>query len=111
MGGKSTLLRQACVAVILTQLGCRVPAASCRLSPVDRIFTRIGASDNIRAGRVGGARASCLRPGRGRRDALPTAAPALWGAPAAAAGHSPPPPARAARSRPSWWSCARRRPS
>lgn len=51
MGGKSTLLRQTCVAVILAQLGGWVPAEKCRLTPVDRIFTRIGANDNIVAGR------------------------------------------------------------
>ena len=51
MGGKSTLLRQNCIAVIMAQLGAYVPAASCKLSPVDRIFTRIGANDNIMAGR------------------------------------------------------------
>lgn len=50
MGGKSTLLRQTCVAVILAQLGGWVPAERCRLTPVDRIFTRIGANDNIMAG-------------------------------------------------------------
>ncbi|KAJ8324765.1 DNA mismatch repair protein msh6 [Batrachochytrium dendrobatidis] len=50
MGGKSTLLRQTCIAVIMAQLGCYVPAAKCRLTPFDRIFTRIGASDNIMAG-------------------------------------------------------------
>ncbi|KAJ3342105.1 DNA mismatch repair protein msh6 [Gonapodya sp. JEL0774] len=50
MGGKSTLLRQVCVGVILAQMGCYVPATSCRLKPVDRIFTRIGANDNILAG-------------------------------------------------------------
>ncbi|KXS11873.1 DNA mismatch repair protein Msh6 [Gonapodya prolifera JEL478] len=50
MGGKSTLLRQVCVGVILAQMGCYVPAKSCRLKPVDRIFTRIGANDNILAG-------------------------------------------------------------
>ena len=43
MGGKSTLLRQVCVTVILAQLGCHVPASSCILTPVDRIFTRVGA--------------------------------------------------------------------
>jgi dsDNA-specific endonuclease/ATPase MutS2 len=42
MGGKSTLLRETCVLAIIAQVGCFVPAASCRLSPVDRIFTRIG---------------------------------------------------------------------
>jgi len=50
MGGKSTLLRQTCIGIIMAQLGCYVPARSCRLSPVDRIFTRIGAHDNIMAG-------------------------------------------------------------
>eukprot|EP00455_Lapot_gusevi_P054627 TRINITY_DN8791_c0_g1_i2.p1 TRINITY_DN8791_c0_g1~~TRINITY_DN8791_c0_g1_i2.p1 ORF type:complete len:765 (-),score=191.26 TRINITY_DN8791_c0_g1_i2:96-2075(-) len=50
MGGKSTLLRQTCVAVILAQLGCFVPAEQCILTPVDRIFTRIGAHDRILAG-------------------------------------------------------------
>ncbi|KAI7879177.1 hypothetical protein K492DRAFT_217243 [Lichtheimia hyalospora FSU 10163] len=50
MGGKSTLLRQACVAIIMAQLGCYVPATSCRLTPCDQIFTRIGANDNIMAG-------------------------------------------------------------
>ncbi|KAL5256929.1 hypothetical protein ACHWQZ_G012010 [Mnemiopsis leidyi] len=47
MGGKSTLMRQVGLLVILAQMGCRVPAASMSFSPVDRIFTRLGASDNI----------------------------------------------------------------
>jgi len=51
MGGKSTLLRQNCVAVIMAQLGAYVPAESFEYTPVDRIFTRIGANDNIMAGR------------------------------------------------------------
>lgn len=50
MGGKSTLLRQTCLAVVMAQVGCYVPASECRLSPVDRIFTRLGANDNIVAG-------------------------------------------------------------
>lgn len=50
MGGKSTLLRQACVMVILAQIGSYVPAAQCSLTPVDRIFTRLGASDRIMSG-------------------------------------------------------------
>ncbi|CAI5745289.1 unnamed protein product [Peronospora destructor] len=50
MGGKSTLLRQTCVLTLMAQIGSFVPAAKCRLSPVDRIFTRIGASDRILAG-------------------------------------------------------------
>lgn len=50
MGGKSTLLRQTCLIVVLAQLGCRVPAAKCCLTPVDRIFTRVGASDRILSG-------------------------------------------------------------
>ena len=44
MGGKSTLLRQTCIAVIMAQLGAYIPAESLKLSPVDRIFTRIGAA-------------------------------------------------------------------
>eukprot|EP01117_Protostelium_nocturnum_P016326 TRINITY_DN6438_c0_g1_i1.p1 TRINITY_DN6438_c0_g1~~TRINITY_DN6438_c0_g1_i1.p1 ORF type:complete len:1543 (-),score=515.42 TRINITY_DN6438_c0_g1_i1:107-4735(-) len=47
MGGKSTLLRSTCVIVILAQIGCFVPAQECRMTPVDRIFTRIGANDQI----------------------------------------------------------------
>ncbi|CEG41742.1 dna mismatch repair protein msh6 [Plasmopara halstedii] len=50
MGGKSTLLRQTCVLTLMAQIGSFVPATKCRLSPVDRIFTRIGASDRILAG-------------------------------------------------------------
>lgn len=45
MGGKSTILRQACILVIMAQIGCYVPAKSCILTPKDRIFTRIGAKD------------------------------------------------------------------
>lgn len=45
MGGKSTYCRMVCLAVIIAQLGCYVPAKSCRFSLVDRVFTRIGASD------------------------------------------------------------------
>ena len=43
-------MRQTGLTIILAQIGCYVPANSCRLSPVDRIFTRIGASDKILAG-------------------------------------------------------------
>ncbi|NWZ38887.1 MSH6 protein, partial [Brachypodius atriceps] len=50
MGGKSTLMRQAGLLVIMAQLGCYVPAESCRLTPIDRVFTRLGASDRIMAG-------------------------------------------------------------
>jgi DNA mismatch repair protein MSH6 len=50
MGGKSTLLRQTCLITVLAQIGCWVPADSCALTPVDRIFTRVGASDRILAG-------------------------------------------------------------
>jgi len=50
MGGKSTLMRQAGLTVILAQIGCYVPAESCKITPCDRIFTRIGASDKILAG-------------------------------------------------------------
>ena len=51
MGGKSTYLRQAALIVILAQMGSFVPARSARLGIVDRVFTRIGASDNLARGR------------------------------------------------------------
>ncbi len=51
MGGKSTYLRQAALTVILAQMGSFVPASRARLNVVDRIFTRIGASDNLARGR------------------------------------------------------------
>ena len=51
MGGKSTYLRMAALLVILAQSGSFVPAASMRLGLVDRVFTRIGASDNVARGR------------------------------------------------------------
>lgn len=51
MGGKSTYLRQAALIVIMAQMGSWVPATRARLSVVDRIFTRIGASDNLARGR------------------------------------------------------------
>jgi len=51
MGGKSTYLRQTALVVILAQMGSFVPARSARLSVVDRVFTRIGASDNLARGR------------------------------------------------------------
>lgn len=51
MGGKSTILRQTCICVLMAQLGCYVPAAKCILTPVDRIFTRIGASDKLLEGK------------------------------------------------------------
>ena len=51
MGGKSTILRQNCLATILAQIGCYVPASSFRLTPADRIFTRLGASDRILEGK------------------------------------------------------------
>ncbi|XP_022106903.1 DNA mismatch repair protein Msh6-like [Acanthaster planci] len=50
MGGKSTLMRQAGLIIIMAQLGCYVPAEGCRLTPVDRVFTRLGARDNILSG-------------------------------------------------------------
>jgi len=50
MGGKSTLLRQSCVAVILAHIGCFVPCSAMTLTVVDRIFTRVGANDRILSG-------------------------------------------------------------
>ncbi len=51
MGGKSTYLRQAAMLVIMAQMGSYVPAARMRYGLVDRIYTRIGASDNVARGR------------------------------------------------------------
>ncbi|GGA57574.1 DNA mismatch repair protein MutS [Edaphobacter acidisoli] len=51
MGGKSTYLRQTALLVIMAQMGCFVPAEQMRLGLVDRIYTRIGASDNVARGR------------------------------------------------------------
>jgi len=50
MGGKSTLLRQACITVVMAHMGCYVPAEECSLTAVDRIFTRLGARDDIASG-------------------------------------------------------------
>jgi DNA mismatch repair protein MutS len=51
MGGKSTYLRMAALLVVMAQMGCFVPAETMRLGLVDRIYTRIGASDNVARGR------------------------------------------------------------
>jgi DNA mismatch repair protein MutS len=51
MGGKSTYLRMAALLVVIAQMGCFVPAERMRLGLVDRIYTRIGASDNVARGR------------------------------------------------------------
>jgi DNA mismatch repair protein MutS len=50
MGGKSTFLRQTALLVILAQIGSFVPARSMSFGPVDRIFTRIGAGDDLASG-------------------------------------------------------------
>lgn len=51
MGGKSTFMRQVALIVLLAHCGAFVPAASARIGPVDRIFTRIGAADDLAGGR------------------------------------------------------------
>ena len=51
MGGKSTYMRQSALIVILAGIGCYVPADSAVIGPVDRIFTRIGAADDLAGGR------------------------------------------------------------
>ena len=51
MGGKSTFLRQAALIAVLAQAGSFVPAASARIGIVDRLFSRVGASDNLARGR------------------------------------------------------------
>ena len=45
--GKSTVLRMTCIAVIMAQIGCYIPCASARLTPFDRIMSRLGAQDHI----------------------------------------------------------------
>ena len=51
MGGKSTYMRQTALIVLLAHIGCYVPAEKAVIGPVDRIFTRIGASDDLASGR------------------------------------------------------------
>ncbi len=51
MGGKSTYMRQTALIVLLAHIGSFVPAQRCTLSLVDRIFTRIGSSDDLAGGR------------------------------------------------------------
>jgi DNA mismatch repair protein MutS len=51
MGGKSTFMRQTALIVILARMGSYVPATAARVGPLDRVFTRIGASDDLAGGR------------------------------------------------------------
>ena len=51
MGGKSTYMRQTALIIILAHIGCFVPADSARIGKIDRIFTRIGAADDLASGR------------------------------------------------------------
>ncbi len=51
MGGKSTFMRQTALITILAFAGCYVPAESVKIGPIDRIFTRVGAADDLSTGR------------------------------------------------------------
>ncbi|QQD24964.1 DNA mismatch repair protein MutS [Venatoribacter cucullus] len=51
MGGKSTYMRQVALIVLLAHIGSYVPAQRCELGPIDRIFTRMGSSDDVAGGR------------------------------------------------------------
>lgn len=51
MGGKSTYMRQTALIVVLAYMGCYVPAERAEIGPIDRIFTRIGAADDVAGGR------------------------------------------------------------
>lgn len=51
MGGKSTYMRQTALICLLAMIGCFVPAKSATIGPIDRIFTRIGAADDLASGR------------------------------------------------------------
>lgn len=50
MAGKSTYMRQVALIVLMAQIGSFVPASKARIGVVDRIFTRVGASDDLSAG-------------------------------------------------------------
>ena len=55
MSGKSALLRQTALIVIMAQIGCFVPVKSAQIGVVDKVFTRVGANDNISSGESTGS--------------------------------------------------------
>ena len=59
MGGKSTILRMVSIVAIMAQIGCYVPAQMCRMTLIDRIFTRLGKREAEEEGIIPKAERDC----------------------------------------------------
>jgi DNA mismatch repair protein MutS len=82
MAGKSTLLRQTALLVILAQMGSYVPARAARVGIVDRVLSRVGASDNL-----AGGESTFMVEMRRRRRSFATRRAARWSSSTRSAGH------------------------